>query len=1114
MANLVEMPGNTNWLRGNPTVGDSAASDLQLGGYQPEYGVKYPSNQHQANTTLTLATGKSMTAAQLGKVFNLWEDQWAEGWWFLAMPRRVTTELQHEWEVVTTPFTSFDLTPEGVGPRYVQEEQSKRSAKLTHWSQGSMVKAEFFMTQAGRDMFDRSKENVSMNAVRHQKNMVAINILSGIDAWRDYRKKYGTAYGSLYDVVQDGVRLFGAFNLDPKAIYKLNAEMLSWTEGHPKPPQINMGVTAKGTKMFILHGEPGNKPNPHSEMYRMGQGSVDSTLSNNFGPITTKVGFPIYEDQPVADSKNEGLFDPFERIGQYGNYLVLQNNEWGPPDAAGAREPAVQGITLPADKWRTFGFRDMITKCLRFDKSGALDQRFHRDLINRLPQLREHYDEATSSPDPYLVPIKGTRRNGMANDTWAIADLWGAQDPKWRSVDYDVRQGLQAALNHLTKEDKDLINRFMEAVGSVYNVPRATLTDNRENFVAFITEAEARTEPTWGGAALANPSIENLGAPYGMGSVSNMMSWLLQTNNDAAARGNWGYRDLNYDRVNAALNNLYRELVKTYDGMVWNNAAYCPIQHLTPDAAVNRRNAVLANCLEPHAKYPIFDMDGDAAADVGNWNALAGVGDVDATTNLVAQNGNVNVIKQKFAAATGDAALQIGGRQIGSLEELLQQFDDQTQRTNVLSGLVGYLQTLDLDDWRSGSITEERVMLWRDQPAARAPSANAAGAGGTQLRATIVGSAFADGRIGSLNPANPLNPAVALAGDEGEDAAFPAARGRYTAVAGDRPTYADRSRVVVGSEAAGAVDGPFLSFDVDGKKIVDRHFMVERLEAVAEMSDYVAAAFTRAFLGTRVTRQSCESMVKAGIPPPMNLMLANPFMRLRTAAYLLCEGGSALGEFLYSYMNSMFGLNTHHKVWEFNYTLWMGGFVKDETKILIKNDARLCGYESGMGDQFFERPEDYPGAHNNKPWETFPSMFVFDLPVDFDRERMVEHCNPAFLMGKPDAAYFGANISNKKHLLDPRKQTFPSWSYYDSIFHFADVNKNRAYGDQTYLVLRSMKNAPGVMLPRASRAFNGRKWKRNYNGCSHIDRLGEPPIMPTLMGKLTYGDQKPFQNFD
>lgn len=1127
MGDLVEMPNNANWLRGNPTVGDASASDLQLSGYQPEYGIKYPSNQHQANTTLTLATGKSMTAAQLGEVFRLYEDQWAEGWWFRMMPRRATTELQHEWEVVTTPFTSFDLVPENVGPRYVQEEQSKRSAKLTHWSQGAMVKEEFFMTEKGQKMFERAKNSISMNAVRHQKNMVAITVFSSLDFWREYRKTYGTAYGSLYDVVADGVRLFGALNLDAKGIYKLVAEMMSWIEGHPNPPRIGMGVTRRGTKLHILHGEPGNEPNPHSEMYRMGQASVDATLANNFAPITTKVGFPIFEDQPVADTKHEGLFDPFERIAQLGSYFVLQNDDLGAPDATGRREPQVQAVVLPTDKWRTFGYSEMLQKCLRFDGTGALNQRFHADLINRLDVLSEHYDEIAHSPDPFLVAVKDARRAGRPQDTFMVADMWGAQDTRWRKVDWDVRQGLMAA-QQLSREDQALINRLLDAVASVYDVTREQVDgDDFEREVASMTA----TEPVWGGATVVTESaarVAAMRAPYGRGSIPNMMSYLT-TVAEAQRPAQWAYSDINAAATAVALDRWYQIIRQTYAGCVYDNAAYCPLQHRTNDADKDKRTAMIANCLEPRAKYPVYYALGADNQAMDGWAAY-GVG---ASTNLVAQNANVAEIERKFTKAA--EGLKVGNREVTTLAELAALYnDEQGERTNLLSGIVGYLQTLDLDDWRSGSITEERIDLWRQQPASRTPAVQGADAGAQMTKATVVGSVFS-APLGGLVPANPYDPIRPLAQQLGEDNQFRGARahmpGRVverelerraardaerSTLAGANPTYADRQRPVVGPEAANVVGGPFLSFSVDGKKIVDRQFVVDRLESIQGMANKVAASFARAFVGTRVTRQSCESMIAAGLPPPMHLMLANPFVRVRTGAMVLAEGGSQLGEFLYSYQNSMFGTNTHHKTREFHYTLWMGGFVKDETKLLIKTDASLCGYESGMGDDFFERKEDYPGKFNNKGWETFPSMFVFDLPVECDRAYMEERCSPSFLMGKPDSAYFGSNITNKKHLMDPRKQTFPSWAFYDSIFHFNDVNRNRPYGDQTYMQLRTMKNAPGVMLPRACRTFNAQsgRFELASDGKSHLDRLGAPPIMPTLNGKLTFGDQKPFKKSD
>lgn len=1111
MADLRELPNNAYLTRGNPTVGDSAVpGSTQLGGYAPEYSTKYPSNQHQANTTLTLATGKSLTSSQLGYVFHMFEDEWAAGWWFNAMPRRVTTELNHEWKVLTTPFTSFDMTPEGVGPRYVQEEQSRRAASLQHFSQGSMVKAEFFMTDEGKAMFERSKRSVAFNAVRHQKNMVAINIFASPDVWREYRKEYGTAYASLYDFIADGKRLFGVFNRDPKAIYKLHAEMEEWTAGYTNPPNLNMSVAARGSKMLILHGEPDGKPNPHSESYRFSESSTEATLKNSFAPITTRVGIPVFEDQPVADSKHQGIFDPFERIVEVGAYAILQNDEFGPANTVGRREPQCQLITLPADKWRTFGFREMLGKCARFNKDGGLDRMRHQKFINDIPDLASQYDHDAEHPDPFVYAVEeGVVGPRGRKKVFAVADIWGAQDTHWRDVDYDVRQAMDAAKATLTEEDDALLDRFMKAVQGVYELPAQVPV----GFAANIAGANVQ-EPTWGGM---NADLEDdWKAPWGRGTIANMVSY-LKTHNTAAARPDeWEYKDLIYEAVDAVLRKLYRALITTYAGMVYNNAIYCPIQHITGDKDTDAMNAVLANCLEPHAKYPVFALGaGEAARDMDGWGAY----DLFATPNLMAQKGNVDALADKFAENVKD--LKINGNKVETLQGLADVFADKEKRTNVFSGLVGYLQTSDLSDWREGGITEAQVNLWSEQKALRAPGVERTGVTTyTMRRASISGKAFGGGKLRGdgveLVPANPLNPSERLRPNEDDDGTFyPQARAQFGAVSGPNPTYHQRERVLVGSEAANVVGGPFLSFDINGTKIVDRRFMLERLEHVAEMTSFTAAAFARAFLATPVSRQSCESMVDKMVPPPINLMLANPFIRMRSSAYLICEGGSDLGEFLYSFMNSMIGASTHHKVWEFNYTLWMGAFVKDETKIIIKPDARICGYESGLSDKFFESERDYMPQSNNKSLAEFPSMFVFDLPVNCGREEMTEKSNPAFLMGKPDTAFFGANISNKKMLMNPRKQTFASWGYYNTVFGgFARINLHRQWSDHTYLTLKANKNSPGIMLPRATRSWNGRKWKRIHDGNSHLDLFGEPPLRPTLDGKITYGTQRPFGNAD
>lgn len=308
--------------------------------------------------------------------------------------------------------------------------------------------------------------------------------------------------------------------------------------------------------------------------------------------------------------------------------------------------------------------------------------------------------------------------------------------------------------------------------------------------------------------------------------------------------------------------------------------------------------------------------------------------------------------------------------------------------------------------------------------------------------------------------------------------------------------------------------GPYVGLTVDGKTIADRYFNLLRQKEVTEISDACSAFFTKAMLMTPFSKKALVNFLRHSLPVPMNLMIVNPFIRTRTDAMILAEGGAELGQLGFNLPHTGEGYDNHIKVRERHFTIFMAGVLKDNAKLIIKPDAKFAGYEGGLSDRFIDDRESYPTPYDGVGSENFKgSMMVFDLPIKETRDEILSLGNPCFLMGRPNEEMFDYQYTqDKEQILAPEKPSFSTWAFYNEIFNFNGINDGRYYQGGTYMDLRESEYVPGVLLHRATRGFNPRtgRYEVDYHGKAHIDRCGHPPIKPTLDGEITFGDQRPF----
>jgi len=301
---------------------------------------------------------------------------------------------------------------------------------------------------------------------------------------------------------------------------------------------------------------------------------------------------------------------------------------------------------------------------------------------------------------------------------------------------------------------------------------------------------------------------------------------------------------------------------------------------------------------------------------------------------------------------------------------------------------------------------------------------------------------------------------------------------------------------------------------IDSADFEDRVNVIERMVAIRDdCQDDLARFFAKCYILTPFTRPALKRFLKCNIPLPVNFMVANPFVRIKTGAYLKLEGGATFGKLGYNYADTTFGFDTTHKEYQLNYTTWFMPVVYRPENMVWKYDAMALGYLSGLGTTVFRHPEDYAGHVNSEAdidFSVMPERFIFDLPASHTADHCKAKHNPAMLNGRVTDQAFDYKFSgNREDVLNPNSAPFASWAFYDTYFGgFNRINQNAQLGSDSYMDERLNTYFKSVCMQTAYKCYNPTNghWELKSKGSAHIDQLKAPPLRPILDGKISFSD--------
>ena len=1137
-----------------------------LDGYSVGNDITMPPEMHRPFTALTLDEGMRVEVEQiLSLVLTYIEDP--NSWHTRALPARVVQSLQVEWEALTTHFNMLDHTPEGVKPRLVQIEVEKHARRLKHYQQGLDMRGEFFKTQKGMAEFQIKLESIRQNS-KGTANVIIANALAEAHAyWQEHERRYGRVYGGIDDRIDEEIRTWCILGLDEKGIHKIRSEISDSVGGHPRSPNFNMGVVPRGFFTFLAFAHQ-----YETEAYRRGDASTQRTLQGGGDAMRGVLDVPLYQDNPKAPQNMQvEKIDFFRRIWMGGHYAELQYNDWGEPNVAGIREPEIKVVSFPEDDWVKISASWCLDNCTRFDHTGRLSDEHQRLLDDLEAQARAFGGLNTEHPDPFLWKIHGQRiRNLGMNQTlkgadFALVEYPGDVDEEHRPFKWDAEFAIHCAMRlGLSEEEADAITTLLNAIESVYEISPSAISDTDATRISghLDTLARAGIDEEWGG-----PDCSGLGGtfpskPFFFGSIPAMMS--LMKSRQHAKYEQWGYKNMDYDRTAMALRHLWHALKNGFPKHTLANSVYTPHHYRVKDDEVNQMNAMFT--MLDHVKYPIFwtrlarnvQRPGEGT---GRFTLFvkgmfpAGLFPDETPVALRSLLGDepsgLETLEKGFKVLRPDEA---GGQVAPDAEagDFLGRYLNDGRGTvdkkrNFLAGLMdlaALYQGHDSSDFRSGQIPKLTDELIEALENTDAPVGRRTGALSgeilrhTQLRLTVTGKFFKGTlptALEELRPADPKNPATFLGGDPPpteharaglEDTIFAHAglTKNLTVLEGGDPdaehVTAELQPQYIGN-AGQVLGGAFQLVTHDPGEpekiaIKDRRFMIARFDALKHCNLRPLERLCGFLMLTaRFHRDTLKAWIRIGAPIPMNFAIINPFFRVYTDAFMLCEGGEALGYFGYNFQDTVFQHDGGYKQWLLNYTMWAGAFVKDPTKLYWKPDAKHAGYISGNARKVFREPRQYDAAGDRAfDYSSRPDTWVVDLPISCDRTRMLSESKTIHLFGKPDQHYYDFRYIDKPSALRMNKPSFPSWFFYNMLFNFGKINDRQRYNGESFARMRANRFHPGACRMRAVQVYHkeSNTWVMGYKGSSWLDRLGHPPILPTLNGKLTYGERRPFES--
>lgn len=1097
------------WLTGPVSTGVFTLNKNTEGEFEPQGQVGFPDDLYKKWVSRTVEEAYKNNATRMQDIVADFLAQRAT-YHTILLPMKQSDVMVIEWWKYQSNHTSLDRVSENVPPRYIELTKSRHAVRLGHYSQGFEVNEEALHTAEGMEDMRRLEQLLRENTRQTMNTIITETLLSAPNFFRMHERYYGERKAGLIDVIKGEVEDFCPLSIDEHGLLKMMEKELSRTRGYHDPPQITDIVVPFGTQAWLAFGKGAEY---HLEASRAGEDRVKEVTALGPRAFETIGGMRVHEQRDVHDTKRATVDSPFRKITVLSTFAVLDGNVPGKPNRAGISEPEIQLITLPRDDWQTFGISQLLDHCERFGENG-------------LPKV------PSSGSDPFLwgegFPVK----------------FFGDVEPQYVPTNWRPDMAMRVAQSMLTPGEMELFNLFLQRVDEVYRaMPSDTTTpgndksldpfktadtlpkwmmkngadlsaDSAPEYVASITTD--KRDPTWGGPALKEDVMSaDGGYPWFLGSIPGLMAF-LRVKVTVTNRGHVhpSFLNMSYAAVNDVLTKVARGLNGVFPECPLFRPSACPPQFATNNRDTDAKIATIVNTFE-HTKYAWYLTKAGVAAATAE-KGFGGAGNVHENPTLDAFESQAADIVRKFDEIVAEGRYK-------TLKDYLDRWSITTgvaaekrvallKRTQFVKFIAPALATN--DDWRATLTVAAINALWdmadktedleAEPQLAQDLTAISVFAGNA---ATLVGQAVDGGTTYRLLPEDPRRPGTIHGIGDGT---FPHARAEIADI-GDAIVGAEEQTHVAPVALRNDVNGPY-AFVHDGTAGQRTNNIEAQREAHA-YSNRLVGGIIKAFLSTPFRKDTIKTMVKAGCPAPLNLMIINPFIRLQTDCMLMAQAGDQLGNLGYYLPHNAFQYDGHIKKHEDHFTIFMAGFVRDPSRMLIKEDAKLSGYLSGLSDQFMH-PEQYPSQMNGMWMGRSESLIVCDLPLTEDRDTLLTKMSPGFLMGKPDPTMFDYNyMTDKEQVLSPNNVNWSTYDFYNEQYAFGSVNEGRVYLDGTYMDMRDNEWVPGVLLHRATRQYNplSGRYEVDYHGQSHLDRIGHPPIKSTLDGHITFGSRRPFE---
>jgi hypothetical protein len=463
----------------------------------------------------TLATAYVGNNVQMGE-YARFAFETGDGWWTVLCPPR-RTGMNESWTIWTSNATAMEPAPEDTAPRYVSYQVEGGSAKLTRFALGTHEHHDFFKTPEGRKAMEVKIATVVAGGWISAKLLVEEAIITGPSYHREWLRQYGKAYTSVKDAQADAVRLWCAFSHHEKAILVINSYIMD-TVYREEPRKPNMAVVQPGVLDYILYAFP-----YWTEASRIGEGGVQRALalgSRALVGLFKVLGVDLYENKTFRiNNVPYGQFNALEKTTSIGRYFHVDgNNRVYSRDGSGSLDASAslsfQHASMDVDDWKEMGPATLIKKCMRFSEDGeSLSDWMHEFLDNLGATIQSTgFSVDDNLVDPYLWrtgAAPGASGHYPTNEGFALIDVWGDMDVRYRSVDRDLFHGKEASklVRKLLGDDEARsIERALSLMDRLYNPPAldastvafalgtAYLSGNTRNNIVVADSTGAPTE--------------------------------------------------------------------------------------------------------------------------------------------------------------------------------------------------------------------------------------------------------------------------------------------------------------------------------------------------------------------------------------------------------------------------------------------------------------------------------------------------------------------------------------------------------------------------------------------------------------------------------------------